>query len=115
MNGQDYEFIHIDEAAGADWTAIQLVQPNLKKRKGVTLIGPPVIVQRRPWWKFFQVVRIGRSLMIFSKRSTWKISWAILAAVFLAGCAMPCTYRGKAVPKADAERMKALGMDVVCP
>jgi len=43
-----------------------------------------------------------------------KISVLILL-VLLAGCSLPCTYRGKAVPRADAERMKSMGMDVVCP
>lgn len=35
----------------------------------------------------------------------------ILAWLHFVGC---CTYHGKAVSKADAERMKALGMDVQC-
>lgn len=30
----------------------------------------------------------------------------------LAGC---CTYRGKAISRSDAERMRNLGMDVHCP
>lgn len=44
-----------------------------------------------------------------------KIAIVVLCAALLAGCSLPCTYHGKAVPKADAERMKAAGMDVVCP
>lgn len=38
-----------------------------------------------------------------------------MTLLLLAGCSLPCAYQGKAVPKADAERMRALGMDVVCP
>ncbi len=38
-----------------------------------------------------------------------------LILLILAGCALPCTYNGKAVPKADAQRMRDLGMEVVCP
>lgn len=39
----------------------------------------------------------------------------VVALLALSGCSLPCTYRGKAVPRADAERMRALGMEVVCP
>lgn len=40
----------------------------------------------------------------------------LILVVVLGGCAsMPCTYDGKLVSKADAERMKSLGMNVVCP
>lgn len=39
----------------------------------------------------------------------------LIALASLAGCAVPCQYHGKAVPRADGERMKDLGMDVVCP
>lgn len=35
--------------------------------------------------------------------------------IAFSGCSLPCTYQGKAVPRADAERMKSMGMDVVCP
>ena len=38
----------------------------------------------------------------------------LLIAVIFTGCAAPCTYQGKLVPRADAERMKALGMNVQC-
>lgn len=45
---------------------------------------------------------------------TFKATLALLAALFivLGGC---CTYHGKAVSKAEAARMKAMGMDVRCP
>lgn len=93
----------------------QLVQP-LKKRKGYTAFQPSTTTPTTsPWWKLFSTNRSGRSLYVFFPRSTWKISWVVIAAVMLAGCALPCTYRGKAVPKQDAERMRNLGMDVVCP
>lgn len=118
MNGRDYKFIAIDEAAGEDWTAIQLVQSKLVKRKGVvttTWHGPTAIIKRRPWWKMFSVVRLGRTLIVFFRNSTWRIGWWAVALAMLAGCSLPCTYHGKAVPRADADRMKSMGMDVVCP
>jgi hypothetical protein len=37
------------------------------------------------------------------------------AVLFCLGCSLPCTYQGKAVPRQDAGRMKAMRMDVVCP
>lgn len=35
--------------------------------------------------------------------------------LFTSACAAPCTYQGKAVPRAEVARMKDLGMDVRCP
>jgi len=37
---------------------------------------------------------------------------AAITALFLTGC---CTYHGKVLSKSEAERMKALGMDIHCP
>lgn len=37
-----------------------------------------------------------------------------IGTAILVGCSAPCTYQGKAVPRADAERMRSLGMDVDC-
>lgn len=112
MNGREFEYIVIDEAKGADWSNVELVQPKLEKRKGAvatTWTGPKLT---RRWPKF---VRLGRSVIIFFRNSTWRIGWFVFMAAILSGCSLPCTYQGKAVPKADAERMRALGMDVVCP
>lgn len=44
-----------------------------------------------------------------------RLTLAAIAALLLAGCTAPCFYQGKAVPRADAERMRSLGMDVDCP
>jgi len=41
-----------------------------------------------------------------------RTSLLLLAVLMLGGC---CTYRGKAVSKKDAVRMRNLGMDVTCP
>lgn len=89
----------------------QFVQP-VQKRIGAvapTYTGPKL---KRRWPHF---VRVGRSLVIFFRNSTWRIGWWVVALALLSGCSLPCTYHGKAVPRADAERMRGLGMDVVCP
>lgn len=44
-----------------------------------------------------------------------KLILILIGLLLGSGCSLPCTYHGKAVPKADAERMRAAGMDVVCP
>lgn len=40
---------------------------------------------------------------------------AVVFSILLSGCSLPCTYQGKPVPAADAQRMRDLGMDVECP
>lgn len=41
--------------------------------------------------------------------------YLFLFVLMFSGCVPPCTYHGKPVPKADAEFMKSLGMQLDCP
>lgn len=46
--------------------------------------------------------------------SVVRIAGVVALTIVLAGCATPCFYKGKAVPRLEAERMRRLGMDVTC-
>lgn len=73
MNGRHLEIIVIDEAKDVNWEMVQTVQP-IQKRKGAvadTYTGPGPSLFRR-WPKF---VRVGRSIIIFFRNSTWRIGW----------------------------------------
>jgi hypothetical protein len=71
MKGRDFEYIVIDEAKNVNWDLIESVKP-IQRRKGAvadTYTGPKLT---RRWPHF---VRLGRSVIIFFRNSTWRIGW----------------------------------------
>ena len=61
------------------------------------------------------VARIDYKALHQIEKAGLNILAIVVLSATLVGCSLPCTYNGKAVPRADADRMRSMGMDVTCP